>query len=334
GNSGAGGANGLGGAPDTILAPANGKNILTVGALESARQLTNAIVLDTNGVIVRSGRRVIPGRDYVETNETYTTNLIFAAGTDTDYEVASFSSRGNVGIGLEGTAGRFKPDVVAPGAYVLSTRSRDWSLTNNLPADSDLFPVTQELNDEVGPWYRYQSGTSMSAPAISGLLAQMQEYLEVRHGLRIGPDGYKALVINSARVTSPTYRPNPADFLNYAGWGRPDLRRALSSGLASGRLAGGISVPGPGGTNTQLLGVTVTGRSAAGLTSGESRTYRIRFTRPQATNQPIRLTLAWTDPPGNPAAAFKLVNDLDLVVTNISERTVFYGNNLSLINPI
>src|SRR5262249_25683599 len=31
-----------------------------------------------------------------------------------------------VGIGLEGVAGRFKPDVVAPGTFVVSTRSQQW----------------------------------------------------------------------------------------------------------------------------------------------------------------------------------------------------------------
>ena len=61
---------------------------------------------------------------------------------------------------------------------------------------------------------------------------------------------------------------------------------------------------------------------------------------------PLRFTLAWTDPPGNPNAAVKLVNDLDLIVTPISDsppdpvdpgddladatdtNEVFYGNNI------
>ena len=30
---------------------------------------------------------------------------------------------------------------------------------------------------------------------------------------------------------------------------------------------------------------------------------------------PLQVTLAWTDPPGDPVAAIKLVNNLDLVVT-------------------
>src|SRR5439155_324938 len=39
---------------------------------------------------------------------------------------AGFSSRGNVGVGIEGDSGRFKPDVVAPGAFIVSTRSGQW----------------------------------------------------------------------------------------------------------------------------------------------------------------------------------------------------------------
>ena len=43
------------------------------------------------------------------------------------------------------------------------------------------------------------------------------------------------------------------------------------------------------------------------------------------------MTLAWTDPPGDPAAAIKLVNGLDLVVTNLDDPTnpvVYYGNDI------
>ena len=45
-----------------------------------------------------------------------------------DTAVAGLSSRGNVGIGTEGTFGRYKPDVVAPGTFVVSTRSSQWDI--------------------------------------------------------------------------------------------------------------------------------------------------------------------------------------------------------------
>ena len=40
--------------------------------------------------------------------------------------MAGLFGRGNVGIGIEGAYGRFKPDVVAPGTFVVSTRSEQW----------------------------------------------------------------------------------------------------------------------------------------------------------------------------------------------------------------
>ena len=55
------------------------------------------------------------------------TNAPFKDDTDTDYEVAAFSSRGNVGVGIEGPVGRFKPDIVAPGVFLVSTRASNWA---------------------------------------------------------------------------------------------------------------------------------------------------------------------------------------------------------------
>ncbi len=57
--------------------------------------------------------------------------------TDTNNQVAPYSSRGNVGIGIEGVFGRFKPDVIAPGSMLVSTRSQDYlepdGTTNTFP---------------------------------------------------------------------------------------------------------------------------------------------------------------------------------------------------------
>ena len=52
----------------------------------------------------------------------------------------------------------------------------------------------------------------------------------------------------------------------------------------------------------------------------------------------MRVTLAWTDPPGNPAAAIKLVNSLELVVTNLDTSdpnygSVYFGNNFDGGSP-
>ena len=82
GNSGGGGDNGFGGARGSVLSPATGKNVITVGAVESLRRITNLVwKCDTNGCF---------------------TNAPWFGSTDSSNQIAGFSSRGNVGIGREG----------------------------------------------------------------------------------------------------------------------------------------------------------------------------------------------------------------------------------------
>ena len=314
GNSGGGGDNGVGGFRGTVSVPGNAKNVLTVGALESERRLTNAVVLDDQGRVIYAG-----GRQFrvPETNATLRTNLVLLPNTDSDTEVAGFSSRGNVSVGIEGDYGRFKPDVVAPGSQVISARSSQWSLADEYDTNSVQYAVFDELNRPVGPWYRFLSGTSMAAPAISGMLAQLQEFWHRPN--RSIPNyleaaAYKALLINSARPTSDTYNPDLKAVINYGGWGRPYLPRAVNSGVRA--------VTGNSASTTELEGY------AGELFTGASHFVRLKFeTLGEATNQPFRLTLVWTDPPGNPAAGVKLVNDLDLVVSNTVTGEVFVGND-------
>ncbi len=66
---------------------------------------------------------------------------------------------------------------------------------------------------------------------------------------------------------------------------------------------------------------------ATSLTTGQSQTSTLVLAT-GASEQPLRVTLVWTDPPGNPAAGVKLVNDLVLIVTNLDTGDVFYGNDI------
>ena len=54
------------------------------------------------------------------------------------------------------------------------------------------------------------------------------------------------------------------------------------------------------------------------LATGDSQTYLVTLnTNTYAQDLPLRVTVTWTDPPGNPVAGIKLVNNLVLVVTNL-----------------
>jgi subtilisin-like proprotein convertase family protein len=419
GNDGGGDDSGGGGNPDTVLSPGTAKNVITVGALQELRNITN-IVTDLNG----------------------NSNAVWQAGTDSGNLVASYSSRGNVGIGTEGPFGRFKPDVVAPGSFVVSTRSSRWDQaayynptnysvteiddqvvgplglnydnitipqnavgvtiqivpnadspvpfptnlmiyvsTNNYPVptnsstydfftttnavsippngpvgymteiqgggiiygiyntnnvsvnydiitdiittndDGNYYTVLSNLNDTLGPpggpwYYRYETGTSMSTPAVSGVLALMQDYFTNTLNSVPSPALLKAMLINGAR-SQASYDFSVTNTINLQGWGLPNLPASLPPGITNH-------------LNAPCSALFLDQSPTNSLATGDSQTYLVTITTNNSTAQslPLRVTLAWTDPPGNPAAAIKLVNNLVLVVTNLDTGAVYFGNDL------
>lgn len=414
-NGGGGGGNddGTGGNPDTILSPATAKNVITVGAIEQLRNITN-IVTDANS------------------NQA----AVWQPSSDSSSQVAGFSARGNVGVNLEGDFGRYKPDVVAPGTFVISTRSQQWaanayynptndnvttladlllphtrtdpalqffvsggnaidvlinatapagSPTNALPIDlwegtdpntmppdvtgidsitipaplpppvntlwqcavtnetglplpytlsvdvqttnnfGNYYGVLSNLNNSLGtfnpgnlipgPYYRYESGTSMSAADVSGVLALMQDYFTNTLHQLPSPALLKALLINGSRPTG-SYNFQINNTINYEGWGLVNLPNSLPPGLTS-----------QPGTPADSFYADQSPTNA--LATGDSHTYIVALdTNSFAQYLPLQITLAWTDPPGDPAAAIKLVNNLDLVVTNLDTGDVFFGNDI------
>jgi alpha-tubulin suppressor-like RCC1 family protein/subtilisin-like proprotein convertase family protein len=160
---------------------------------------------------------------------------------------------------------------------------------------------------------------------VSGMLALMEDFfvngVQLSKGGRVtnSPALMKALVINGARsVNSSLYDFNTENTENSQGWGLVNLPTSLP-GMLFNVLNQAV------GTPTSMLVFDQNPTNA--LATGQSITYNIAVTN-AADNQPLRITLVWTDPPGDPAAAIKLVNDLDLVVTDLDDGFVYYGNNI------
>ena len=312
GNSGEGSDNGLGAIPNSVSSPATAKNVITVGAIESLRSITNSVVItNITGILAADGGT---------TNLiTLVTNTPFQGMTDSDFEVAAFSSRGNVGIGTEGTYGRFKPDVMAPGAFIIGARSGYWDEARSLDPTDGKSQVIQEVNKSVAPNYRFESGTSQATPVVSGMLALMQEFFEQRifgGGRRTNsPAMMKALLINGARSLGGPYDLQINNTINHQGWGQVNLTNSIPAMLGGNQ----VEARWPLRMYDQS--------PANAVATGEARSWRVAFST-NAQQVPFRATLVWTDPPGNPNAAVKLVNDLDLIVSNTVTHVAYYGNNI------
>ncbi len=195
------------------------------------------------------------------------------------------------------------------------------TVTNNL---GDYFEVLRnQLNGtnatnsglvHLAPNYRFEVGTSMAAPVVSGMLALMQEFFENELGeTNNSPALYKAMLINSARTLSQTYGHETKNTINYQGWGIVNLSNALPQVMA-------LATP---RTDWPLQYFDQSPTNA--LATGQSHLRNITIA-PSGQPFPLRVSLVWTDPPGNPAASVKLVNDLDLVVSNRVTGEIYYGN--------
>jgi subtilisin-like proprotein convertase family protein len=153
-------------------------------------------------------------------------------------------------------------------------------------------------------------------------MALIQEYFQSQAppGSRgpLSPALMKALLINGARSLNRNYDIAAKTAANYQGWGLPSLPNSLTS----------YSTNQHSGIDERKWRLRYVDQSASNaLSTGQSRTWNVTLSSNSVTF-PLRVTLVWTDPPGNPAVAVKLVNDLDLVVTNLDTGLVYYGNNI------
>jgi uncharacterized repeat protein (TIGR01451 family) len=187
--------------------------------------------------------------------------------------------------------GRLKPEVSAVGRDVVSVR-----------ADTD-----SQGQPRAADGYRPLGGTSMAAPAVTGISALVLEQYAAELGVNLDgvpplPSTVKAVLIQTAQDlvgTDPTVNQDTGAAVTYGegpdwatGFGLVDADAAVD--LVRGRrfYEGFVDMSRP--TDELLLSVV-----------------------PGQTE--VRVTLAWDDPAGNPnsaSTARQLVNDLDLVLVD------------------
>jgi serine protease AprX len=240
-------------APGSLTPPGTAKNCITVGASENNRPTFN----------------VTYGQGWPD---DFPANPIASDKVaDKPDGMVAFSSRGPT------QDNRIKPDVVAPGTFVLSTLSRSVTAAN---------PGWGKSGD---PLYFFEGGTSMATPLVAGCVAVVREYLIKEQGLA-NPSAalVKAMLINGAQDLNGQYVPSEAASIpNISeGFGRVDL------GATIGPFTAGESV-------------TLKDESTV-LDTGEEEVTTVNISGPGSS---LKVTLVWTDPPGE-----TLQNDLDLIV--------------------
>ncbi len=291
---------------DAVLkSPATSKNVITVGASETPRNLG-----------VNACPASAPDRDCGG-----------VADSDADHaeDVWNLSSPGPC------NDGRRKPDLMAPGSRVQGASSTNpnfsapptinspdcnlhqkfWPPVAAAPSgpttvcDTPCTP-TQAVpscrrSAGISP-YSLSSGTSFATPAVAGAAALVRQDF-INHGLPApSPAMTKAVLMATAHRLTGTGA-GPA-FGSTQGAGRVDLGRAFDR------------------TSSFAMDQTV-----RFIGSGAAYSIQAQVADP---SRPVIVALVWTDAPGVPFAP-ALLNDLDLVVT--AGNNVYRGGNVTGVCP-
>lgn len=259
--------------------PSNAKNAIAVGAAESHRPAgSGGYSSYTN--YERWSTRV--------SAEPIKSDLVSTPAQGL-YGIAAFSSRGPT------SDGRIKPDVVAPGTDIISTRLPSYSGWGALASNSR---------------YIFCGGTSMAAPLITGIATLVREDLQNRGVNEPTAALLRALILNGAQSIAPgqygtgATREIPAESPNAVeGFGLPRLDAIL---YPAGR--------------------TLTFHDRLVFETGQRQTFPIVVTE---AGQDLAATLAWGDAPGSLYSARTLVNNLDLTLICPDGSTITQNDALN-----
>jgi len=292
---------------DSTGAPGTSKNVITVGASEGAR--ADNYPCDT-GLTYTSSDTYQTGQTCGSMGGTQA-NFLGTAGSRWGFtaeplksdvtagnpqQMAPFSSRGPT------DDGRIKPDVVAPGTWILSGYSSLYQ---------EGYGSTVNPQNGVYQWdgwgmpynsnYKYMGGTSMSNPIAAGGATVVKDFYQKAHNIDASAALVKATMINSAvdllDENNDGLNDNDYPIPNiHEGWGLVNL---------------------DGATDSTLQFVD----EGAGLATGGSQTFVVT-----PSGGPLKVTLVWSDYPSTETAGTNLVNDLDLTV---SGGSTYRGNVFS-----
>ena len=312
----------------TIGTPGTAKNVITVGAAENDRSSmgANPFCIDN-----------LAGGFFYST-WMYDWGCEFGtAPVATDYMathttgLAAFSSRGL-------TADyRIKPDIVAPGTHVLSTKSSRAPSANFWGLPSYAYTCTASSagsatnyynpggNTTLDTYYAFDGGTSMACPLTAGAATLLRQWVTDKGFADTGPTVpigplVKALMANGARNLYPGQYGTASATQEIAGrpdggqgWGEVDVLNTLYPAYPATLAYQTGSFP---ASNTSCNGGTL---------------YSVKVTSSAA---PLSATLAWYDAPGTaqvPTTSARLVNQLILLAyppgsAPCSTGTVYAGN--------
>ena len=298
---------------DSTGSPATAKNVLTVGASENDRQdnyQCDTSLTYTSHDAYQTGQTCssMSGNqsDFLGTwGQRYPSDfpaepLASDVTAGNQEQMASWSSRGPT------DDNRIKPDVVAPGTWILSGYSGLYQEGHGDPVNPqngiyqwDGWGMPRNVD------YKGMGGTSMSNPLTAGAATVVRDYYQKAHALSASAALVKATIINSAvdMLDENNDGVNDNDYPipnNHEGWGRVNVANATDGGHKFVDNTSGVSTNG-----VKTYQASVTGGGA------------------------LKVTVVWSDYPSSESASINLVNDLDVTVKGPGGTPVYLGNVFS-----